>query len=444
MALRITGVGEEIAAVAGLPWNQSLEVWPEDPQLAEKRGISRHIVRLVRSTDDPDSEVYAVKETVSEFANREYKILRELKQLDAPSVQSVAVVEGRTDNDGEELPCALVTRFLPYSLPYRVLLSGKDVTVEDVTLMANALALLLVRLHLLGFWWGDCSLSNTLFRRDAEGFAAYLVDAETGEFQKSLSDGQREHDLEIAHFNVAAELEDLALSGVLYAGMDPIRASNALIKMQLASKPAVFPPYDEALLAREMQLFPDWYVTKHLKATLTDAQQQVMNKTFAMLNANILAQPKVYVHRDYHSRNLMVQENSHDLGVLDFQDAVYGPITYDLVSLLKDAYISWEEDQILDWAVRYWQSARQAGLPMSEDFAEFYRDFEWMGAQRHIKVLGVFARLYHRDGKDGYLKDMPLVMDYLRKVCERYIELNPMLKLLNQIEGKQAQVGYTF
>jgi hypothetical protein len=230
MALRITGVGEEIAAVSGLPWNQSLELWPEDPHLTEKRGISRHIVRLVRSTDDPDSEVYAVKETVSEFANREYKILRELKQLDAPSVQSVAVVEGRTDADNEELPCALVTRFLPYSLPYRVLLSGKDVTAEDVTLMANALALLLVRLHLLGFWWGDCSLSNTLFRRDAEGFAAYLVDAETGEFQKTLSDGQREHDLEIAHFNVAAELEDLALSGVLYPGMDPIRASNALIK----------------------------------------------------------------------------------------------------------------------------------------------------------------------------------------------------------------------
>ena len=228
MALRITGVGEEIAAVAGLPWNQSLELWPEDPHLTEKRGISRHIVRLVRSTNDPDSEVYAVKETVAEFANREYKILRELKQLDAPSVQSVAVVEGRTDNDGEELPCALVTRFLPYSLPYRVLLSGKDVTAEDVTLMANALALLLVRLHLLGFWWGDCSLSNTLFRRDAEGYAAYLVDAETGEFQRSLSDGQREHDLEIAFFNVAAELEDLQLSGVLYEGMDPIRASEAV------------------------------------------------------------------------------------------------------------------------------------------------------------------------------------------------------------------------
>ena len=221
-------------------------------------------------------------------------------------------------------------------------------------------------------------------------------------------------------------------------------ASNALIKMQLASKPDVFPPYDEALLTREMQLFPDWYVAKHLNVTLTDAQQQLMNKTFAMLNANILAQPKVYVHRDYHSRNLMVQENSHDLGVLDFQDAVYGPITYDLVSLLKDAYISWEEDQILDWAVRYWQSARQAGLPMSEDFAEVYRDFEWMGAQRHIKVLGIFARLYHRDGKDGYLKDMPLVMDYLRRVCDRYIELKPFLRLLDELAGVEYKPGYTF
>ncbi len=221
-------------------------------------------------------------------------------------------------------------------------------------------------------------------------------------------------------------------------------ASNALIKMQLASKPDVFPPYDEALLTREMQLFPDWYVAKHLNVTLTEAQQQVMNKTFAMLNANILAQPKVYVHRDYHSRNLMVQENSHDLGVLDFQDAVYGPITYDLVSLLKDAYISWEEDQILDWAVRYWQSARQAGLPMSEDFAEFYRDFEWMGAQRHIKVLGIFARLYHRDGKDGYLKDMPMVMDYLRRVCDRYIELKPFLRLLDELAGVEYKPGYTF
>ena len=229
MALRITGLGEEIAAVTGLPWHQSLEEWPEDPELAEKRGISRHVVRLVRATKDPDSQVYAVKETVSEFANREYKILRELSHLHAPCVEQIAVVEGRTDNNGEELPCAIVTRFLPYSLPYRVLLSG-SVTAHDITTMASALALLIVRLHLLGFWWGDCSLSNTLFRRDAEGFAAYLVDAETGEFQKTLSDGQREHDLDIALFNVAAELEDLLLSGVLTPGMDPVRAAEAVIR----------------------------------------------------------------------------------------------------------------------------------------------------------------------------------------------------------------------
>ena len=229
MTLRITGVGEEIAAVSGLPWNQPIEQWPEDPALAEKRGISRHVVRLIRVTDEPDSEIYAVKETVSEFANREYAALRELRRLQAPSVDPIAVVEGRKDVNGEELPCALATCFLPYSLPYRVVLSGA-LSPHDILNMANALALLLVRLHLLGFWWGDCSLSNTLFRRDAEGFAAYLVDAETGEFQKSLSDGQREHDLEIAHFNVAAELEDLALSGVLYPGMDPVRASEAVIK----------------------------------------------------------------------------------------------------------------------------------------------------------------------------------------------------------------------
>lgn len=229
MALRITGLGDEIAAVTGLPWHQSLEEWPEDPALAEKRGISRHVVRLVRATKDPDSQIYAVKETVAEFANREYRVLRELTRLDAPCVEQVAVVEGRTDKYGEELPCAIVTRFLPYSLPYRVLLSG-SVSAHDITTMASALALLIVRLHLLGFWWGDCSLSNTLFRRDAEGFAAYLVDAETGEFQKTLSDGQREHDLDIAMFNVAAELEDLSLSGVLYPGMDPVRAAEAVIR----------------------------------------------------------------------------------------------------------------------------------------------------------------------------------------------------------------------
>lgn len=219
-------------------------------------------------------------------------------------------------------------------------------------------------------------------------------------------------------------------------------ATQALIKMQLASQPDTLPPYDEALLSKEMQLFPDWYLAKHLEVTLNDAQVAVLQQTFALLNQNILAQPKVTVHRDYHSRNLMVCDNNP--GVLDFQDAVYGPITYDLVSLLKDAYIAWDEEQIIDWVARYWQSAKKAGLPVSLDFGEFYRDFEWMGAQRHIKVLGIFARLYHRDSKDGYLKDMPLVMEYLRKVCGRYVELKPMLKLLNALEGLEDKAGFTF
>lgn len=223
-------------------------------------------------------------------------------------------------------------------------------------------------------------------------------------------------------------------------------ATDALVKMQLASKQDILPNYDAALLTREMQLFPDWYIAKHLGVTLDDQQQITLQKTFELLNQNILAQAQVYVHRDYHSRNLMVcaDKTGANPGVLDFQDAVYGAITYDLVSLLKDAYIAWDEGQVIDWAVRYWQAARKANLPVPADFSEFYRDFEYMGAQRHIKVLGIFARLYHRDGKEGYLKDMPLVMHYLRRVCERYIELKPMLRLLDVLESKQPQVGYTF
>lgn len=219
-------------------------------------------------------------------------------------------------------------------------------------------------------------------------------------------------------------------------------AFSALIQLQQASQPGVLPPYDEALLTREMQLFPDWYVARHLGLSLSEKQQNVITQTMTVLNRNILAQGQVYVHRDYHSRNLMLCADNP--GVLDFQDAVYGPITYDLVSLLKDAYISWDEDKVLDWVVRYWQGARAAGLPVPGDIADFYRDFEWMGVQRHLKVLGIFARLYHRDGKDGYLKDMPLVMDYLRRACNRYSELRPMLRLLDEVLSIKPQEGLTF
>ncbi len=219
-------------------------------------------------------------------------------------------------------------------------------------------------------------------------------------------------------------------------------ATDALIKIQLASKEGELPRYDEALLRRELNLFPEWYIAKHLGVTLNAKQQSKLEEVFARILTNNLAQPCVYVHRDYHSRNLMVSEPNP--GILDFQDAVYGPITYDLASLFKDAYIKWDEEEIMDWLIRYWEKARKAGLPVREDFGEFYRDYEMMGVQRHIKVLGIFARLYHRDGKDGYLKDMPLVFEYLHRACARYIDLKPLLNLLDELHPSAVQEGYTF
>ncbi|OGS92592.1 MAG: aminoglycoside phosphotransferase [Gallionellales bacterium GWA2_59_43] len=239
-------------------------------------------------------------------------------------------------------------------------------------------------------------------------------------------------------------------------------ATDALIKIQRASREDELPPYDEALLRRELNLFPEWYIARHLGVTLTEKQQAKLEEVFSRIVANNLAQPSVYVHRDYHSRNLMViefplsnslpqagertNEKSNFLtspGILDFQDAVYGPITYDLVSLFKDAYIGWEEADIIDWLIIYWEKARRAGLPVHEDFGEFYRDYEMMGVQRHIKVLGIFARLCHRDGKDGYLKDMPLVMHYLQAACARYIDLKPLHNLLIELEQHAPQTGVT-
>jgi len=206
-------------------------------------------------------------------------------------------------------------------------------------------------------------------------------------------------------------------------------ATNALVKMQLASTPDILPNYDEALLQRELDLFPEWYLGKHLNMSLSDLQQAQIHKAFELIIENNLAQAKVYVHRDYHSRNLMVTEKNNP-GVIDFQDAVYGPITYDASSLWRDAYIAWPEERVIDWVIKFWEEGRKAGLPMPDDFGQFYRDFEWMGLQRHLKVLGIFARLFHRDGKDGYLKDIPLVLEYAVATANRYIELKPLARIL--------------
>jgi aminoglycoside/choline kinase family phosphotransferase len=222
-------------------------------------------------------------------------------------------------------------------------------------------------------------------------------------------------------------------------------AVAALVKIQLASQANVLPDYDETLLLRELNLFPEWYLDRHLHVVPGAAQKAELDRIFQRIVQNNLAQPRVFVHRDYHSRNLMV--TTPNPGIIDFQDAVYGPITYDLVSLFKDAYISWDEERILDWLIRYWEQARKLGLPVGGDFADFYRDFEWMGVQRHIKVLGIFSRLNYRDGKSDYLAHLPLVEDYLRKACERYRELHPLLTLLDEwtvTKAPEAKVGYTF
>ncbi|MFZ6657313.1 aminoglycoside phosphotransferase family protein [Undibacterium sp. TJN19] len=220
-------------------------------------------------------------------------------------------------------------------------------------------------------------------------------------------------------------------------------AIDSLILLQAQSQPDVLPEYDRPFLLRELNIFKEWYIAKHLGVTLTDAQNATLDKVFDHLLASALAQPQVYVHRDYHSRNLMWMDKGNP-GIIDFQDAVYGPITYDLVSLLRDAYVQWDEEIVLDWAIRYWEKAKRAGLPVAPDIDSFYRDFEWMGLQRHLKILGIFARLWHRDGKDRFLGDIPTVMEYIRKTAHRYKELIPLLRLLDELEDNAPQVGYTF
>jgi N-acetylmuramate 1-kinase len=211
-------------------------------------------------------------------------------------------------------------------------------------------------------------------------------------------------------------------------------AIQALVRWQLATRAGELPPYDEALLRREMELFPEWYLGRHLALSPSAARRAVLEDAFGLLAASALAQPAVYVHRDYMPRNLMLCEPNP--GVLDFQDALVGPISYDIASLLRDAFVSWEEARVIDWCARYWDAAKRARLPVDADFAQFYRAFEWMGLQRHLKVLGIFSRLTYRDGKARYLEDTPRFLGYARAVAGRYSALAPLARLLDEVSGK--------
>ena len=244
--------------------------------------------------------------------------------------------------------------------------------------------------------------------------------------------------------------EDSAAAAPMYR-----QALDALLAWQLASRPGVLPAYNEAVLRRELQLFPDWYLAQHKGMALSETQTATLTKTFDLIVQRCLAMPTSYVHRDFMPRNLMVRPDGETpatpaqaLGVLDFQDALHGPITYDIASLMRDAFLTWDEDFVLDVTVRYWEKARKAGLMDFEDwhsdFGAFYRAVEWMGLQRHLKVAGIFARLTLRDGKAKYLADTPRFIHYIRSTAHRYRELGPLLKLVDEIEGLQAASGWAF
>jgi N-acetylmuramate 1-kinase len=233
-----------------------------------------------------------------------------------------------------------------------------------------------------------------------------------------------------------------------------LQAVDTLITWQKASRPGMLPPYDEALLRRELELFPEWYLARHRAIAVEGDIRRTLDETFTLIIAQNLSWSSVYVHRDFMPRNLMVPDGGLEsrvndggqrrLGVLDFQDAVYGPITYDIASLMRDAFLSWDEEFVLDVTIRYWQKARAAGLPVGDDFGEFYRGVEWMGLQRHLKVAGIFARLTLRDGKPQYLADTPRFIHYIRATASRYRELKPLLRLIEQVEGFQAVSGFAY
>ncbi|MBP6765930.1 MAG: phosphotransferase [Rubrivivax sp.] len=222
-------------------------------------------------------------------------------------------------------------------------------------------------------------------------------------------------------------------------------ALTALVRFQQGVPAAALPPLDERLLGAELDLFPTWCVQRECGVHWGAAELQAWDKVRSLLIRSALAQPVVAVHADWMPRNLMVAPDAaRNPAILDFQDAMAGPVTYDLASLLRDAFLSWDEAQEIDWAVRWWQQARAAGLPVDADFGEFWRALEWMGLQRHLRVMGVFCRLKHRDGKDKYAADLPRFFGYANKVAMRYRPLAPLLRLLEPLSGTRVEAGFTF
>ena len=253
-----------------------------------------------------------------------------------------------------------------------------------------------------------------------------IYEENLGEGFLLLSDLGRQTYLDVLNEDNAARLFDLA--------------TTELVKWQQATRPGVLPEYDHALLERELKLFPEWYVSRHKGFKMTEKQQALVNVVFERIMANNLAEAKVFVHRDFMPRNLMVTDGVP--GILDFQDAVMGPVSYDIASLMRDAFVSWGEEFVLDVTIRYWDKARRAGIPVPRDFGVYWRDIEWMGLQRHLKILGIFARLNYRDGKPKYLADTPRFIHYVRQTANRDDELKAINWLLDCFEDSSTQEAY--
>jgi len=388
MALEISAA-RPVPALLDLPWSLPLEEWPDEHLAALPRGISRHVVRFVKLS----GEVIAVKEIKAEVAVREYNMLRLLTKIGQPCVQPFGVVSGRISADGEELDACLLTRHLHFSLPYRALFS-QSLRPDTAQRLIDALAVLLVRLHLAGFWWGDVSLSNTLFRRDAGAYAAYLVDAETGEIHTTLTDGQRAHDLDIAMVNIAGELMDLEAGGFLAVSADPITVSQTIVDR--------YNSLWRELTGRErFEKGCRWRVDdriRRLNELGFDVDELTISTDFG--GATIQIQPKV-VDAGHHSRRLMrltgldVEENQarrllNDLDGFraaqdrqnddqamvahDWLSQVYEPVTRtvprDLTRKLAPAEVFHE---VLE---HRWYMSESAGhdIPIEEVIADYLRN----------------------------------------------------------------------
>ncbi len=377
-------------ALLDLPWGVPLEEWPQDRLAALPRGISRHVVRFVKLSGG----VIAVKEIKADIARREYQMLRQLGRLDQPCVEPLGVVTGRVDEHGEPLDACLLTRHLQFSLPYRAVFS-QHLRDDTATRLLDALAVLLVRLHLVGFWWGDVSLSNTLFRRDAGAFAAYLVDAETGELHNSLSDGQREHDIDIARVNIAGEFMDLEASGVLPEGFDPVAVSEEIVTRYhvLWSELTADEWFDSGERWRVDQRI------RRLNALGFDVDELSINTDLDGTRLQI--QPKV-VDAGHHSRRLL------RLTGLDVEENQARRLLNDLDSFRAATDRQAEDEEIVahDWLTRVYEPTTRA-VP-----AELRGKLE--PAELFHEILEHRWYLAERLGHDVPISDA--LGDYLREV----------------------------